>query len=240
MCSCLTCSDKELLYFFDIRFLIVSLTDLTFLPSEIRDVVGDLTTSLYIASCSLFCDIRGKGVRNIAERSKRERWEMWMIQERLNRRRRAKRVQKQRLKQRTKGWFSVTGEFSLCFLQPPLILQAASTYIGLGACVDHMEWAVGQVKASEAARSLQGGSQTQSNESHSEGHVTVTPHPHPPRGQLTMIHAWHNTGSTLINVHGYMVCIHVGAWCHMGLWTANRHDVTQTIIWDSLEICERS
>ncbi len=56
VCVCLTCSDKELLYFFDMRFLIVSLTDLTFLPSEIRDVVGDLTTSLYIASCSLFCD----------------------------------------------------------------------------------------------------------------------------------------------------------------------------------------
>lgn len=37
------------------RFLIVSFTDLTFLPSEMRDVVGDLTTSLYIASCSLFC-----------------------------------------------------------------------------------------------------------------------------------------------------------------------------------------
>lgn len=41
-----TCSEKELLYFFDIRFLMVSLTDLTFLPREIRDVVGDLTTSL--------------------------------------------------------------------------------------------------------------------------------------------------------------------------------------------------
>lgn len=52
----LTCSDKELLYFFDMRFLIVSFTDLTFLPSEMRDVVGDLTTSLYMASWSLFCD----------------------------------------------------------------------------------------------------------------------------------------------------------------------------------------
>ena len=55
VCLCLTCSDKELLYFLDMRFLIVSFTDFTFLPSEIRDVVGDLTTSLYIASCSLFC-----------------------------------------------------------------------------------------------------------------------------------------------------------------------------------------
>lgn len=53
---CQTCSEGELLYFFDMRFLIVSFTDLTFLPSEIRDVVGDLTTSLYIASCSLLCD----------------------------------------------------------------------------------------------------------------------------------------------------------------------------------------
>lgn len=51
----LTCSDRELLYFFDMRFLIVSFTDLTFLPSEIRDVVGDLTTSLYMASWSLLC-----------------------------------------------------------------------------------------------------------------------------------------------------------------------------------------
>lgn len=52
----LTCSDSELLYFFDMRFLIVSFTDLTFLPREIRVVLGDLTTSLYIASCSLFCN----------------------------------------------------------------------------------------------------------------------------------------------------------------------------------------
>lgn len=43
---CQTCSEKELLYFLDMRFLMVSLTDLTFLPREIRDVVGDLTTSL--------------------------------------------------------------------------------------------------------------------------------------------------------------------------------------------------
>lgn len=58
VCPCvqrLTCSDRELLYFFDMRFLIVSFTDLTFLPSEIRDVVGDLTTSLYMASWSLLC-----------------------------------------------------------------------------------------------------------------------------------------------------------------------------------------
>lgn len=43
---CLTCSEKELLYFFDMRFLMVSLTDFTFFPREMRDVVGDLTTSL--------------------------------------------------------------------------------------------------------------------------------------------------------------------------------------------------
>lgn len=73
---CLTCSDKELLYFFDMRFLIVSLTDLTFLPSEIREVVGDLTTSLYTASCSLFCETaravsdQQRGWRN----GERERW----------------------------------------------------------------------------------------------------------------------------------------------------------------------
>lgn len=43
---CQTCSEKELLYFFDMRFLMVSLTDLTFFPREMRDVVGDLITSL--------------------------------------------------------------------------------------------------------------------------------------------------------------------------------------------------
>lgn len=41
-----TCSEKELLYFLDMRFLMVSLTDLTFFPREMRDVVGDFTTSL--------------------------------------------------------------------------------------------------------------------------------------------------------------------------------------------------
>lgn len=55
----------------DMRFLIVSLTDLTFLPSEIRDVVGDLTTSLYMGSWSLFCGQK----RNPAERN-RERAEV--------------------------------------------------------------------------------------------------------------------------------------------------------------------
>ena len=40
-----TCSERELLYFLDMRFLMVSFTDLTFLPREMRDVVGDLTTS---------------------------------------------------------------------------------------------------------------------------------------------------------------------------------------------------
>lgn len=65
VCLCLTCSDKELLYFFDMRFLMVSLTDLTFFPSEIRDVVGDLTTSLYIASCSLFCGLRKAGQKRM-------------------------------------------------------------------------------------------------------------------------------------------------------------------------------
>lgn len=41
-----TCSDKELLYFFDILFFMVSFTDFTFLPRDIREAEGDLTTSL--------------------------------------------------------------------------------------------------------------------------------------------------------------------------------------------------
>lgn len=69
-CKYLTCSEKELLYFFDMRFLIVSLTDLTFLPSEIREVVGDLTTSLYMASWSLCCDQK-KGREKEGQRGRR-------------------------------------------------------------------------------------------------------------------------------------------------------------------------
>ena len=44
-----TCSDKELLYFLEMRFLMVSFTDFTFFPREIRDVLGDLMTSRYSA-----------------------------------------------------------------------------------------------------------------------------------------------------------------------------------------------
>lgn len=54
----------------DMRFLIVSLTDLTFLPSEMRDVVGDLTTSLYMGSWSLFC----RQKRNPEERNRERAW----------------------------------------------------------------------------------------------------------------------------------------------------------------------
>lgn len=52
ICVC-TCSERDPAYFLDMRFLIVSFTDLTFFPREIRDVVGDFTASLYRASCSL-------------------------------------------------------------------------------------------------------------------------------------------------------------------------------------------
>lgn len=50
-----TCSGTELLYFLDILFLIVSFTDLTFFPREMREAVGDLMTSLYTKSPSLPC-----------------------------------------------------------------------------------------------------------------------------------------------------------------------------------------
>lgn len=48
-------------------------------------------------------------------------------------------------KEKTEGkrWFSVTGECSVFSSQPLLILQAASTYVGLWAGVDHMERTVG-------------------------------------------------------------------------------------------------
>ncbi len=52
ICVC-TCSERDPAYFLDMRFLIVSFTDLTFFPREIRDVAGDFTASLYRASCSL-------------------------------------------------------------------------------------------------------------------------------------------------------------------------------------------
>lgn len=48
-----TCSEIEQWYLLDICFLIVSLTDLTFLPREIRDAAGDLRGSLR-PSLSLF------------------------------------------------------------------------------------------------------------------------------------------------------------------------------------------
>lgn len=49
---------------------------------------------------------------------------------------------------------------SLWWGRVQLILQAAGTYVGFRACVDHMERAVGQVKASEAACSLRGSQNT--------------------------------------------------------------------------------
>lgn len=53
------------------RFLMVSFTDFTFLPREIRVVLGDFTTSLYNASCSLFCHVREK------KKNKKVRWWTW-------------------------------------------------------------------------------------------------------------------------------------------------------------------
>lgn len=41
-----TCSEREQWYLLDMCFLMVSLTDLTFLPREIRDSEGDLTSPL--------------------------------------------------------------------------------------------------------------------------------------------------------------------------------------------------
>jgi hypothetical protein len=53
-----TCSETELLlYFLDILFLIVSFTDFTFFPREMREAVGDLITSLYTKS-SLPCETK--------------------------------------------------------------------------------------------------------------------------------------------------------------------------------------
>ncbi len=99
-------------------------------------------------------------------------------------------------KQRRKGdlvWQLVTPRSLLRFL------QAAGTYVGLWARVDHVERTVRQVKAPEAARSLQGESKQQLNESHSEGHVTETTRPHPRRVNSQMTHAWHYTGSRLMD-----------------------------------------
>lgn len=158
-----------------------------------------------------------------------------MNQGRLNRTRQRGRGAQKKQKEKTeeKRWFSVTGEFSLCSSQLLLILRAASTYVGLWAGVDHMKRTVGQVKASEAARPLWGSRNTIEWVTFRRSHYRNSPST-PIDGQLTMIHAWHNTGNSLINVYGYMVCIYAGAWCHMGLWTANRHDVTQTVIWAPL------
>lgn len=55
-----TCSETELWYLLVMCFLIVSRTDLTFLPSEMRDVAGDLTGSL-MPSPSLFWKARMNG-----------------------------------------------------------------------------------------------------------------------------------------------------------------------------------
>lgn len=144
VCLCQTCSDKELLYFFDMRFLIVSLTDLTFLPSEIRDVVGDFTTSLYIGSCSLFCNYKGS--------ENRERWtkEQGDDGEETNERKEEKTAEKRSIQ---------------CDRRVQLVVLTASsnftsTHVCFRACVDHMERAVGQVKASEAAGSLWGSQNT--------------------------------------------------------------------------------
>lgn len=57
-----TCSETELLYFLDILFLIVSFTDFTFFPREMREAVGDLITSLYTKSPSLPCKKKKKKV----------------------------------------------------------------------------------------------------------------------------------------------------------------------------------
>lgn len=94
----------------------------------------------------------------------------------------------------------------LCSSKPCLIPQPLQTYIWLGARVDHMERAVGQVKAPEAARPLREGEPKHSRMSHTQKITLKMPsRPHPP-DRLTMIHARHNAGSGLINVHGYMVC----------------------------------
>lgn len=51
----ITCSDGEGLYFLDMRFLMVSLTDFTFFPREIREGVGDLDASLMLMLPFSFC-----------------------------------------------------------------------------------------------------------------------------------------------------------------------------------------
>lgn len=53
-----TCSETELLYFLDILFLMVSFTDFTFFPREMREAVGDLIMSLYTKSPSLPCNTK--------------------------------------------------------------------------------------------------------------------------------------------------------------------------------------
>lgn len=164
VCLCQTCSDKELLYFFDMRFLIVSLTDLTFLPSEIRDVVGDFTTSLYIGSCSLFCNYKGS--------ENRERWtkEQGDDGEETNERKEEKTAEKRR--------FSVTGECSLWSSQPLRILQAL-TFASEPVLTTWSE----RLDRSKPPKLqvLCGGAKTQSNEPHLKGHITETPRPHPAR-----------------------------------------------------------
>lgn len=112
-----------------------------------------------------------------------------------------------------KRWFSATGEFILCLVLIPASCQHSRW--PPSRCWPH--GASGWTGRSRRSCTFSVGEPKHNQMSHvRKGHVTETPRPRPPRGQLTVIHAWHNTGNSLINVHGHMVCICAGAWCHTG------------------------
>lgn len=125
ICVC-TCSERDPVYFLDMRFLIVSLTDLTFFPREMRDVVGDFTASLYKASCSL------------CQRERDRKRAIKHTESQLNNTTESQTTQ---LHMRAETMKKRKRE-SMC------------TDAGLGR-VDHMERTIRQVKSSKATRSLQ-------------------------------------------------------------------------------------
>lgn len=125
---------------------------------------------------------------------------------------------------------SVAGEFSSC----SSVLQDVTTYIGLIACVDHMEGTVGQVKASKAACSLRESQNTIKWVTLTRPRYRTSPSTPNESTHSDSCSAQH--GSSLINAHGCMVRIYARAWCHMGLQTANRHDVTNFYTSSSLKL----
>lgn len=121
-----------------------------------------------------------------------------LLLQRGGRRRREGKQEKKTVEK--KRWFIVMGEFIWFYKLPGLTLASEPVLTTWSERLDRSK--------PPKLHVLCGGSQNTINwVPFKRSHDTDSPST-PSEGQLTVIHAQHNTGNDFINVHGYMVCIY--------------------------------